>query len=161
MLRVKQLIIFAMLFCGFLATAQAAIEVYQFDSEEKTKRFNQLTEELRCPKCQNQNIADSNAEIAQDLRSKIQQMLVEDKSDEDIVQYMLDRYGDFVLYAPRVTGQTYLLWFGPIVFLLFALLVVFFIVRMRSQRSSESSSLNSDQQQQLADLLDKQQDSSE
>jgi len=160
MQRVKKLMIVALLFCGFLATAQAAIEVYQFDSEEKTKRFNQLIEELRCPKCQNQNIADSNAEIAQDLRNKIQQMLVENKTDEDIVQYMLERYGDFVLYAPRVTGQTYLLWFGPVVFLLIALLVVFFIVRMRSQRSNENSSLDTEQQQKLAELLDKQQDPS-
>jgi cytochrome c-type biogenesis protein CcmH len=139
----------------FYTTAYAAIEVYQFDDAEKTARFKKLTVELRCPKCQNQNIADSNAEIAQDLRTKLQQMLTANKSDEDIVKYMTDRYGDFVLYEPRITTQTYLLWFGPFLLLAIALSIVFLIVRGRNKRTSNNIELNSKQQKELNGLLNK------
>lgn len=137
-----------------MASGQAAIEVYQFDDLEKTNRFKSLTAELRCPKCQNQNIADSNAEIAQDLRTKLQQMLIADKTDDEIVQYMVDRYGDFVLYEPKVDPQTYLLWFGPIFLLIVAFFVVYGIIRVRAKRTSNSQ-LNTDQQEQLDKLLNK------
>lgn len=149
--RLISLVVFSLL---FIATAQAAIDVYQFDDEEKSNRFRVLTEELRCPKCQNQNIADSNAEIAKDLRNKLQQMLDANKTDDEIVQYMVDRYGDFVLYEPRVDPQTYLLWFGPFLLLLFAFVVVFFIVRLRS-KSVSNKELDSNEQQQLDKLLKK------
>ncbi|MCK5831192.1 MAG: cytochrome c-type biogenesis protein CcmH [Methylococcales bacterium] len=142
----------------FFTSAYAAIEVYQFDNAEKTARFQKFTADLRCPKCQNQNIADSNAEIARDLRAKLQQMLTEDKSDKDIVQYMTDRYGDFVLYEPKITAQTYLLWFGPFLLLAIALLIVFFIVKARNKRTN-SIELNTKQQKQLDGLLNKKQDS--
>ena len=140
-----------------LSVSQAAIEVYQFNDTEKTERFKKLTYELRCPKCQNQNIADSNAEIARDLRAKLQQMLVADKTDDDIVEYMLERYGDFVLYKPRIGGQTYLLWFGPLILLVIALIIVFFIVKKRSSPSSNTNNdeLNKNQQQELDRLLKK------
>ncbi len=143
---------------AFFSTAYAAIEVYQFDDTEKKARFKKLTVELRCPKCQNQNIADSNSEIAQDLRTKLQEMLTANKSDDEIVKYMTDRYGDFVLYAPRVTTQTYLLWFGPFLFLAIALTIVFFIVRGRNKRTSKIE-LNTKQQKELKSLLNKKQDS--
>jgi cytochrome c-type biogenesis protein CcmH len=120
-----------MLLSSFLLSA--AIDVYKFDDPEKEQRFHQLAFELRCPKCQNQNIADSNAEIAQDLRTKIYQMLNAGKNDNEIVDYMVERYGDFVLYEPRVKPQTYLLWYGPGLFLLLGLIVVFFIIRSRKQ----------------------------
>ncbi len=139
----------------FFTSAYSAIEVYQFDDAEKTARFKKLTAELRCPKCQNQNIADSNAEIAQDLRTKLQQMLTANKSDDDIVKYMTDRYGDFVLYEPRVTTQTYLLWFGPFLLLAIALCIVFLIVRGRNKRTSNNIELNSKQQKELNSLLNK------
>lgn len=140
---------------------QAAIDVYQFDNDEQQVRFKQLTADLRCPKCQNQNIADSNAEIARDLRTKIHQMLVADKSDQEIVDYMVERYGDFVLYQPRITAQTWLLWFGPAVLLVLALGVLFLIVRWRLQRldHAETEDLNEIERQRLADLLDKKRDS--
>lgn len=145
------------LLLSFMVNTQAAIDVYQFDNTEKTARFKQLVADLRCPKCQNQNLADSNAEIARDLRSKVEQMLVADKSDDEIVQYMVDRYGDFVLYEPRVTTQTYILWYGPIALFLVAFAVIFFIVRIRSQQPREkvNSTLNKQQKQQLDQLLDK------
>ena len=120
-----------MLLSSFMLAA--AIDVYKFDDPEKEKRFHELAFELRCPKCQNQNIADSNAAIAQDLRTKIFQMLNADKSDDEIVDYMVERYGDFVLYEPRVKPETYLLWFGPGLFLLLGLVIVVFIIRSRNK----------------------------
>jgi len=137
-----------------MAPGHAAIEVYQFDDIEKTNRFKSFTEELRCPKCQNQNIADSNAEIAQDLRTKLQQMLIADKTDDEIVQYMVNRYGDFVLYEPKVDPQTYLLWFGPIFLLIVAFFVIYGIIHVRNKNASNNQ-LNTDQQEQLDKLLNK------
>ena len=137
MLKIK--IIFGLLILLSSFMLLAAIDVYQFDDPEKEKRFQQLTFELRCPKCQNQNIADSKAEISQDLRTKIFQMLNAGKNDNEIIDYMVERYGDFVLYKPRVTPQTYLLWFGPAVFLLLGMLVVTLIIRSRNKAYKEAN----------------------
>jgi cytochrome c-type biogenesis protein CcmH len=137
----------------------AAIDTYQFSDAQKQERFQKLTNELRCPKCQNQNIADSNAEIAADLRAKIHLMLEENKSDEDIVNYMLERYGDFVLYQPRLSKQTILLWTLPAGLLVVGLITIIFIVRFRkktAQAQAETSELSAEQQQKLAQLLEKQ-----
>lgn len=93
--------------------AQAAIDTYEFKDDGDRARYRTLTEELRCPKCQNQNIADSDAPIAMDLRREIHRMLGEGKSDDQIVDYLVDRYGDFVRYNPPVNARTWLLWYGP------------------------------------------------
>lgn len=129
MLKIKGAVSLLLLLCSFLVSA--AIDVYQFETPEKEKRFQELAYELRCPKCQNQNLADSNAEIAKDLRAKIQQMLEADKSNPEIIDYMVERYGDFVLYEPRVKPQTYFLWYGPVLFILLGLIAIFFIIRGR------------------------------
>jgi cytochrome c-type biogenesis protein CcmH len=134
----------------------AAIDVYQFKDEEKQHRFQTLVTELRCPKCQNQNLADSNSEIATDLRMKVYQMLEKDKSDEVIIDYMLERYGEFVLYKPRVSGQTLLLWYGPILLLLIGLIIIGLILRHRFKKIPENDNqvtLDQQQQQTLATLL--------
>lgn len=143
-------------FCSW--SVSAAIDTYQFKDAEKQARFQKLTNELRCPKCQNQNLADSNAEIASDLRAKIHIMLEQNKSDEDIINYMLERYGDFVLYQPRLSKQTILLWYAPALLLLFGLIVIVFIVRFRAkaarqQTQTSQASLDTKQQQKLAELL--------
>lgn len=136
----------------------ATIDTYQFKDAEKQARFQKLTNELRCPKCQNQNLADSNAEIASDLRAKIHIMLEQDKSDADIINYMLERYGDFVLYQPRLSKQTFLLWYAPALLLVLGLLVIVLIVRFRTKAAKQQtenslSSLDAEQQQKLAQLL--------
>lgn len=135
----------------------AAIDVYEFKNESDRARFQQLTGELRCPKCQNQNIADSNAPIAQDLRTKIQLMLTEKKTDQEIIDYMIDRYGDFVLYQPRVDSRTWILWFGPAVLLVLGILVVVSISRRNASKSTADqlavNTLDEQQQIQLAALL--------
>jgi cytochrome c-type biogenesis protein CcmH len=140
-LKIKITIGLLLLLSSFVVSA--AIDVYQFEDPEKEARFQELAYELRCPKCQNQNLADSNAEIAKDLRTKIQQMLLADKTNPEIIDYMVARYGDFVLYEPRVKPQTYLLWYGPAIFLILGLIVVFWIIRGRnkSEQNIEQNSI--------------------
>ena len=102
----------------------APVVTYEFASEEQEALFNKLSNELRCLVCQNQSIADSNAELATDLRDEIYGMLQQGNSEEEIVEFMVARYGDFVLYNPPMKPMTWLLWFGPA----FALLAGFFFV---------------------------------
>jgi cytochrome c-type biogenesis protein CcmH len=135
----------------------AAIDTYDFKDADKQARFQKLTNELRCPKCQNQNLADSNAEIASDLRAKIYTMLQDDKSDAAIIDYMLERYGEFVLYQPRLSKQTALLWIAPAGLLVFGGGVIALIVRFKKKSlaaPTAEADLTPQQQQKLAALLD-------
>ncbi len=94
-------------------------EVRHFDTPDQERIYKELTAELRCTVCQNQNIADSNAELAADLRNKTFKLVREGKSKAEIKDFMVQRYGNFVLYNPPVTSGTLLLWIGPFLFLLF------------------------------------------
>lgn len=96
----------------------AAIETYQFDSPEQEARFRQLGYELRCPKCQNQAIGDSDAEISGDLRAEVYRMLKDGATDDEIKEFMVARYGRYVLYNPPLDKHTLILWFGPAVLLI-------------------------------------------
>ena len=96
----------------------AAIETYQFDSPEQEARFRQRGYELRCPKCQNQAIGDSDAEISGDLRAEVYRMLKDGATDEEIKEFMVARYGRYVLYNPPLDKHTLILWFGPAVLLI-------------------------------------------
>lgn len=109
----------------------AKIEGRTFQSPEQEALYLTMTQELRCLVCQNQNIADSNADLATDLRDKTYEMIVAGKSREDIVDYMTARYGDFVLYKPPVKKITYLLWGGPFIFILLSLLVLLRLIRSK------------------------------
>ncbi|MCO6055479.1 cytochrome c-type biogenesis protein CcmH [Pseudomonas sp. MOB-449] len=135
--------------------ARAAIDTYEFKDEAERERFRTLTEELRCPKCQNQNIADSNAPIATDLRREIYRMLEEGKSNQDIVDFLVARYGDFVLYKPPVNARTLLLWYGPAGLLVGGLVVLGIIVvrRRRVENHPAQVSLSADEQARLDTLL--------
>lgn len=136
--------------------AQAAIDTYQFANEAERVRFRTLTQELRCPKCQNQDIADSNAPIAADLRKEIYRLLGEGQSNRQIIDFMVDRYGEFVRYKPELNGHTWLLWFGPIGLLLGGgVLIAVIVVRRRGQRTEAASVLSNAERQRLAHLLDK------
>ena len=115
------------------AMASAVIDVYQFEQPEQERRFRGLIEQLRCPKCQNQSISDSDADIAQDMRAQVSTMIRDGRSDEEIVQYFTDRYGDFVNYEPPVNAQTMILWAGPgVVFFIGLVLVIVQIRRARN-----------------------------
>ncbi|BBP78517.1 cytochrome c-type biogenesis protein CcmH [Pseudomonas gingeri NCPPB 3146 = LMG 5327] len=136
--------------------AHAAIDTYEFANDAERERFRDLTKELRCPKCQNQDIADSNAPIAADLRREIFRMLGEGKDNQQIIDFMVDRYGDFVRYKPALTGKTALLWFGPAGLLLGGLVVIAVIVRRRrAQRSEAPDALSAEERERLDHLLDK------
>lgn len=117
--------------------AKAAVEVYEFGSDERRQRYHTFLNELRCPKCQNQSLSGSNSPIAQDLRREVHSLLEDGKSDAEIVDFMVARYGDYVLYEPKLEKKTWLLWFGPAGLLLLGAGVVFFMVarRARAQRS--------------------------
>ena len=104
----------------------------QFKDVAQETRFHQLTAELRCVMCQNQSLADSNAQIAHDLRREVLDLMNQGKSDAEIKRFLVDRYGEFVLYKPDVAGNTWLLWFGPALLLLAGAAIVFRIVRKRS-----------------------------
>ncbi len=139
------------------ATAHAAIDTYDFKDEAERERYRTLTEELRCPKCQNQNIADSNAPIAMDLREEIFRMLEEGKSNDEIVAYLVDRYGDFVRYNPPVNTTTLLLWYGPagLLILGFGALTVILVRRRRADTAPAARTLSDAERERLATLLDK------
>lgn len=116
-----------------LMAFSSAIEPYDFDSELQERRFRELAGELRCTVCQNQSLADSDAPLAQDLRDQLFEMLQAGRSDTEIRQYMVDRYGDYVLYNPPLAGHTILLWGGPIILLVIGLTAGVFIVRKRKK----------------------------
>jgi cytochrome c-type biogenesis protein CcmH len=114
-----------------LVTAQVVIEDKPSDDPVVEQRLAKLSHELRCLKCQNQTLADSPSSIAADLRREIREQIQAGKSDKEILAFLTQRYGDFILYRPRVTPLTYLLWFGPFVLLIAGLIVLFRYVRQR------------------------------
>lgn len=153
----KRLIHVALLGLALVTSAQGAIDTYEFRDEAERERYRTLTEELRCPKCQNQNIADSNAPIAMDLRQEIFRMLEEGQSNEQIVDYLVERYGDFVRYKPPMNAKTMLLWYGPVALLVlgFGVLAVILVRRRRFENAPASHTLSETERERLAKLLDK------
>jgi cytochrome c-type biogenesis protein CcmH len=111
----------------------SAIEPYPFESELQEKRFKSLAEELRCTVCQNQSLADSDAPLARDLREELFRMLQDNRSDQEIRNFMVERYGNYVLYRPPLAGHTLLLWGGPIVLLVIGLIAALIVIRKRRQ----------------------------
>jgi len=122
----------------FSTSCFAAIETYQFDTAQQEADYNQLIDELRCLVCQNQNLADSNADLAKDLRQQVHKMLVTEKANkQQIVDFMVARYGEFVLYKPPVENHTLLLWFGPMLFLLIGFFALFSYVKRQKNLPAE------------------------
>jgi len=124
-----------------LAFAQA-IQPLPFRDRAEEVRFQKLSAELRCPMCQNETLADSNAPIAHDLRRQVFEMIQAGKSDDEIKTYLVDRYSQFVLYKPPVEPSTWLLWFGPAVLLAAGAIVVAIQVRRRARQASASTPAN-------------------
>ena len=113
-------------------SVHANIDLYEFKDENTRVRYTKLTKELRCPKCQNQDIADSNSPIASDMRSEVHRLVEQGSSNDDVVNFMVDRFGEFVSYKPRVQPSTYLLWYGPWALIAFGVIIISLIVRRRS-----------------------------
>lgn len=153
----RQLIQGVLLALCLAGGAQAAIDAYEFKDEAERERYRTLVEELRCPKCQNQNIADSNAPIAMDLRREIYRMLGEGQSNEQIIDYLVARYGDFVRYKPPVNAKTLVLWYGPVALLVLGcgVLAVILMRRRRGMADQASNTLSEAERARLATLLDK------
>ncbi|QHJ13424.1 Cytochrome c-type biogenesis protein CcmH [Paraglaciecola mesophila] len=129
MMHFKALILLS--FALFSASTFASEETYQFETDAQSALFFELTKELRCPMCQNQNIADSDAMIAADLRRKVYQLVNEGQSREEIIDYMKQRYGDFVYYQPPVNATTIWLWLLPLIFVFIGIVLV---IRSRQQK---------------------------
>ena len=119
-------------------SAQATIETYTFETPAQEQAYKHLIDELRCLVCQNQNLADSNAELAQDLRRKTYEMVKAGKSSQEIVDYMVQRYGDFVLYRPPLKGTTVALWVGPFLILAIGVAVLIRVITRRRNDTAET-----------------------
>jgi cytochrome c-type biogenesis protein CcmH len=111
----------------------------EFDDPATELRFKKLTEELRCLVCQNQSLADSHAELAQDLRNEVYKMVIAGDSNKEIIDYLVTRYGDFVLYRPPVKNTTYFLWFGPFLILLIAIIIIGRVIRPSANDMTEEN----------------------
>ncbi len=145
----RSLLIVILLFTS--AQASARISAYEFDNTEQESIYNELVDELRCLVCQNQTIADSNAELAQDMKRKTHELVMQGKTKKEISDFMVQRYGNFVQYKPPVDPTTYLLWAGPFIILFIGL---FFLIKIIRNRKVEKPAVLSDEDKsRAADLL--------
>ena len=142
----------SMVILNLSSMALAQIDSTDFDNSEQHALYQQVIKELRCLVCQNQNLADSNADLAKDLRQKSYEMIKQNKSYDDIIQYMLARYGDFVLYRPRMTPSTLLLWFSPFVILI--AIIGFALVKIRRQHKPTHAKFSKQELANAKSLID-------
>ncbi len=146
--------------CVTTAALATNIELYEFDSPQQEAQYRGLIEELRCPKCQNQNLAASDAPIAQDLKQKTYEMVKDGRTDTEIRNYMFERYGDFISYKPPVRPSTWILWFFPPVLLV--LLILGWLYKAKKGRattvSDTAAPLSASEEEKLAKILSQHQD---
>jgi cytochrome c-type biogenesis protein CcmH len=145
----KKLIL--LLLFAWMGTALAGVEVHQFEDPEQEQQYNRLIAELRCLVCQNQNLADSNAELAQDLRQEVYEMIQNGASDQEIINFMVVRYGDFVLYRPPFKSTTAFLWIGPFIILIVSFVILLMVIRKR--RQVDAVQLDESEQARARELL--------
>lgn len=131
--------------------SHAAIVAFEFENPEQEARFKRFSEELRCLVCQNQSLADSNAELALDLRQELYTMIKNNASDDEIVSFMVNRYGDFVLYRPPVNTATWFLWFGPFLLVVIGLFILFRVIRAFGKQ--QDTELTDEDQEKIQALL--------
>lgn len=146
-------VLVALLLMAFGPSSMAqSNDVYSFDSRAEEQRFQTLISELRCPKCQNQNIADSNAPISKDMRNEVYQMMSEGARNEEIVDALVSRFGEFVRYKPEVDRRTILLWATPVIAVVVGFLVVAVIV-WRSRRNGGNGPALTDEERSRASRI--------
>ena len=141
----------ALLLMFLTGPTMAAVDPYPFDEPKQQERFQDLLLELRCLVCQNQSLSDSDADLAQDLRKQVYEMISEGRSDGEIVDYMVARYGEFVRYRPGFDRATAVLWLAPAILLLLAALTVFMVLR---KRGGAAASLSTEEALRLQTILD-------
>ena len=134
------------------AQSLAVIETYEFSSPGLEARYKALSQELRCPKCQNQNLADSNAPISRDLRAIVHEQLEAGATDEEIIDFLVDRYGEFVRYRPGMDANTLWLWSAPLILLVMAVAVV--VTQIRKDRGGQTISSNAERANRLREKFD-------
>ena len=134
------------------AQSLGVIETYEFSSPGLEARYKALSQELRCPKCQNQNIADSNAPISRDLRAIVHEQLEAGATDEEIIDFLVDRYGEFVRYRPGMDANTLWLWSAPLILLVMAMAVV--VTQIRKDRDGQTISSNTERANRLREKFD-------
>lgn len=128
-------------------------ESIAFTNPEQERRYQILTTELRCVVCQNQSVADSNAELAQDVRDLVRNMIIEGQTDSQITYFLVERYGDFVLYNPPLKPKTYVLWAGPGVLLLLALFMLVYFIRRHARATATPPSLTEEERHKIKQVL--------
>ena len=133
----------------------AQVDTFEFDNDEQQGRFRQLSNELRCPMCQNTNLSGSTGGVAEDLRREIHRMILEGMSNEEIEQFMFERYGDFIFYRPRLRVETILLWFGPLLFLIIGGFIAYGIFRRANSADRATVDLDEEQEAKLNELVGK------
>ncbi len=143
----------------FMFTSQALADqehkIYQFNSQAKQTQFKKLTWELRCLVCQNQNLAESDAKLAADLRAQIAAQIKNGASGQNIINYMVKRYGDYILYKPPVMKSTWILWFGPFVLLVIGVLILYLTIFRQSKTNFEITDSEQTQIDELLNDMDK------
>jgi cytochrome c-type biogenesis protein CcmH len=143
----------ALLLLSFAVVASAKeAQLATGDDPAIEKRLTNLSKELRCLVCQNETLADSQAGLAEDLRREIREQMKAGKTDQEIISFLTQRYGQFILYRPQVTPTTYLLWFGPFALLIAGLIILFRYIRQRRDTISEKP-LTSEERRRAAELL--------
>ncbi|NNJ91746.1 MAG: cytochrome c-type biogenesis protein CcmH [Gammaproteobacteria bacterium] len=145
----RSILLVVLLSISFQASARVA--AYEFENSNQESTYNDLINELRCLVCQNQTIADSNAELAQDMKRKTHELVMQGKSKKEISDFMVQRYGNFVQYKPPVTSTTYLLWTGPFIILFIGLFILIKIIRNR--KVEKPVELSDNDKSRAADLL--------
>src|SRR6478672_3718447 len=145
-------IIFLLLLSLCFAAVMLAKDAQPNEDPQIEQRMKHLTEQLRCLVCQNETLADSRADLAEDLRKQIREQIKAGKTDQEIIAFLTDRYGDFVLYKPPVKTTTYLLWFGPFVFLIGGTIVLLRFVRRRREMIHEEP-LTADERKRAEEIL--------
>ena len=138
---------------AFLPVIYAQVDTFEFQTEEQQQRFRQLSDELRCPMCQNTNLTGSSGGVAEDLRREIHRMIMEGMANEEIEQFMFERYGDFIFYKPRLRTETLFLWFGPLIFLVIGGAAAVVISRRAQQKERKAPELDDAQREKLQALL--------
>lgn len=146
--------LFVVLICMQSVYVGAAIDAYSFPNDDMRKRYNSLIDELRCPQCLNTNLAGSDSMISKDLRREVHRLVLDGKSDDEVRDFMQQRYGDFILYKPQVKASTYVLWFGPLVLFFIAVVVLVKLVSRR-RNAPDKNVLTEVEQNRLDQLLSK------
>ncbi|MCV6637402.1 cytochrome c-type biogenesis protein [Candidatus Albibeggiatoa sp. nov. NOAA] len=128
----------------------------EFETPEQQERFWKLANELRCVVCQNQSVADSNAGIAQDVRDVVRDMILKGKTDDEIYEFLVERYSDYVLYNPPLKPKTYVLWIGPAILFFIALFGLLFAIRHHAKDTAKPETLTEEEQQKVQQALNNQ-----